>query len=88
MQKQLSECAEHPPTDISHEGKSHNVEELEKVVNAMKKVIAKLQMENENLKRVQGAPKPTQAKADGVKKMTALQEQNSKLKVSNQHPYK
>ncbi len=80
MQKQLSE----PSPDSSHEGKPqamHSVGELERVINAMKKVIEKLQTENEKLKRIQGASNPAQIKAEGGKKTATLQEENSRLKV-------
>lgn len=80
MQKQLAEGAEPP-----HEGKSlgdHKVGELEKVIAAMKKVIEKLQTENNNLKKSNTAfSRPTQAKLEGGKKLAAVQEENSKLKV-------
>ena len=64
LQKQLSESTEHPSPDSRHEKGTHSVGELEKVINAMKKVIEKLQTENESLKRSQGASRPAQTKAE------------------------
>lgn len=84
LQKQLSEVAEHPPLNAGPEGKSqatHSVEELERVISAMKKVIEKLQVENETLKRNQSASRPAQTRTEGGRKLAALQEENSKMKV-------
>ena len=80
LQKQLSE---HPASESSHEPlANYSVGELEKVVNSMKKVIEKLQMENDTLKRSQAASRPTQTKTEGGKRATALQEENNRLKVT------
>lgn len=83
LQRLVSEGNERPPP--SHEeGRAvggHSVEDLEKVVISLKKVISKLQSENESLKK-SSAARPTHSRSEGGKKATALQEENNKLKVS------
>lgn len=84
LQKQLADGNEHPFPHHS-EGKSsgghNNVGELERVIAVMKKVIEKLQTENENLKKSSAAARPAPGKTDSGKKLAELQEENSKLKV-------
>lgn len=88
LQKQLTEGAE----SSHHEGKvlgDNRVCELERVISAMKKVIEKLQTENDNQKKILSAnSKPPQAKLEGGKKLVVLQEENSKLKVRTNYMYK
>ncbi len=62
----------------------HNIEEIERVVTAMRKVIEKLQVEKEGLKEenegLKRNSKTWQEKGGGA--LSALQEENKKLKVN------
>lgn len=79
LQKQLAEG--HEPHH--QESRSNKVGELERVITAMKKVIEKLQVENENLKRSNAAStRQAQTRTEAGKKLTTVQEENSRLKVS------
>ena len=81
LQRQLADGNERPLEAKSVEG--HSVGELEKVITSMKKVIEKLQSENESLKRSTTVSRLAQSKAsEGMKKVTSLQEENKKLKAS------
>ena len=83
LQRLVSEGNERPPP--SHEeGRTvggHSVEDLEKVVLSLKKVVSKLQSENESLKKSSAAARPAHSRLEGGKKATALQEENNRLKV-------
>jgi hypothetical protein len=82
LQRLVSESNERPPhsqEEVRPAG-NHGTEELEKVVTSLKRVISKLQSENESLKRTNAAARPTgQTKAEGGRK--AVQEENTRLKV-------
>ena len=82
LQKQLDggNVTTHPESKGSGD---HRVDELETVITAMKKVIEKLKVENDHLKKSSAASsKLAQAKIDFEKRLAALQDENSKLKVS------
>lgn len=55
--------------------------ELERVITSMKKVVEKLQAENESLKRSTASSRPAQGRTEEGKKCISLQEENNKLKV-------
>ena len=58
--------------------------ELERVINAMRKVIERLQAENEGLKKSGSATSlraSAQSKVNPEKQISALKEENTKLKV-------
>lgn len=81
LQRQLAEGNERPPPSQEERQpvEGHRVAELEKVVSSLKKVIERLQSENESLKKSSAVPRP--GKAEGGKKAAALQEENNNLKV-------
>lgn len=81
LQRQLAEGNVRPPPSQEEERAvgGYSVAELEKVVSSLKKVIERLQSENESLKKSSAVPRP--GKAEGGKKTAALLEENNKLKV-------
>ncbi len=83
LQRHLAEGNERPlPSQGGGQEGGHSVGELEKVITSMRKVIEKLQAENESLKKSSAISRPAQGRTEGGKKVTALQEENSKLKVN------
>ena len=76
LQKQLSEVQE--KAEEAGGSGSHSVIELERVVNAMRKVIDKLQGENEKLKKKRTEAGPLSSTSKSSDK---LLEENKKLKV-------
>lgn len=85
LQRQLAEDNVRPvPHQEERTVEGHSVGELERVVSSMKKVVEKLQAENESLKRSSTSSRPPQGRtAEEGKKVISLQEENIKLKVHN-----
>ncbi len=77
LQKQLTEAQE-KAGEPSNSGK-HSAAELERVIDAMRKVIDKLQGENDKLKKKRMEAGSSSASKGGDK----LLEENKKLKVSD-----
>lgn len=81
LQRQLAE-GNMRPSPSQDEGRTmggHSEADLEKVVSSLKKVIEKLQSENESLRKGSAAARP--GRTEGGRKMAALQEENGNLKV-------
>jgi len=74
LQRQVGELQEEKAQQTS-EASRHSVQELERVIGAMRKVIDKLQGENEKLKRKKEAGVSVSKGSD------KLLEENKKLKV-------
>ena len=82
LQRQLTEDNLRPvPNKEERSVDGHSVGELERVVSSMKKVIEKLQGENESLKRSAASSRPAQGRTEEGKRIISLQEENNKLKV-------